>query len=105
MTIGLGTGSTVFYVIERIEALMKSGKIKNLICVPTSIDTEMKVNIKKNNLEDFSFIIKRGYSYILLYLHCTDMCMYIYLQPFYVCSYLGKKLRNPFGGFNKKFKN
>ncbi|CXI62310.1 ribose 5-phosphate epimerase, putative [Plasmodium berghei] len=42
MTIGLGTGSTVFYVIERIEALMKSGKIKNLICVPTSIDTEMK---------------------------------------------------------------
>ncbi|CAD2108393.1 ribose-5-phosphate isomerase, putative [Plasmodium vinckei] len=42
MTIGLGTGSTVFYVLERIEALMKSGKIKNLVCVPTSIDTEIK---------------------------------------------------------------
>ncbi|VWU49797.1 ribose 5-phosphate epimerase, putative, partial [Hepatocystis sp. ex Piliocolobus tephrosceles] len=42
MTIGLGTGSTVFYVLERIETLMKSGKIKNIVCIPTSEDTEIK---------------------------------------------------------------
>ncbi|CRH00519.1 ribose 5-phosphate epimerase, putative [Plasmodium relictum] len=42
MTIGLGTGTTVFYVLERIENLIKSGKIKDVICIPTSIDTEIK---------------------------------------------------------------
>lgn len=42
MTIGLGTGTTVFYVLERIENLMRNGKIKDVVCIPTSIDTEIK---------------------------------------------------------------
>ncbi|ETW57390.1 ribose 5-phosphate isomerase A, partial [Plasmodium falciparum Palo Alto/Uganda] len=42
MTIGLGTGSTVFYVLERIDNLLKSGKLKDVVCIPTSIDTELK---------------------------------------------------------------
>ncbi|SBS92844.1 ribose 5-phosphate epimerase, putative [Plasmodium ovale curtisi] len=42
MTIGLGTGTTVFYVLERIEKLIKNGKIKDVVCIPTSTDTEAK---------------------------------------------------------------
>ncbi|CRG97790.1 ribose 5-phosphate epimerase, putative [Plasmodium gallinaceum] len=42
MTIGLGTGTTVFYALERIDNLIKSGKIKDVVCIPTSVDTEIK---------------------------------------------------------------
>ncbi|KAI4837830.1 ribose-5-phosphate isomerase [Plasmodium brasilianum] len=56
MTIGLGTGSTVFYVLERIEKLMKIGKIRDVVCIPTSIDTE----IKARNLGIPLTILKRN---------------------------------------------
>ncbi|GAW81411.1 ribose 5-phosphate epimerase [Plasmodium gonderi] len=62
MTIGLGTGSTVFYVLERIEKLMRNGKIKDVVCIPTSIDTEIKARnlgiplttLKKNSHIDIA---------------------------------------------------
>ncbi|EDL42542.1 ribose 5-phosphate epimerase, putative [Plasmodium vivax] len=62
MTIGLGTGTTVFYVLERIEKLMRNGKITNVVCIPTSIDTEIKARnlgiplttLKKNSHIDIA---------------------------------------------------
>jgi len=40
MKLGLGTGSTAWFVVERIGELMKSGALKDLVGVPTSKRTE-----------------------------------------------------------------
>jgi len=40
MTIGLGTGSTVKFALERIAELLKSGQLKNILGIPSSIQTE-----------------------------------------------------------------
>lgn len=37
MVLGLGTGSTTAYAIDRIGELMKNGELKDIIGVPTSI--------------------------------------------------------------------
>lgn len=39
MVVGLGTGSTAAFAVERIGQLMKEGKLTNIIGVPTSIRT------------------------------------------------------------------
>lgn len=39
MKVGLGTGSTAAFAVDRIGALLKSGELKDLVCVPTSIRT------------------------------------------------------------------
>lgn len=48
MIIGLGTGSTVFFVLERIASFLKDGTLENITCIPTSTDTEVKA--KKLNI-------------------------------------------------------
>ena len=40
MTVGLGTGSTVKFALERISELLKSGQLKNILGIPSSIHTE-----------------------------------------------------------------
>jgi ribose 5-phosphate isomerase A len=40
MKLGLGTGSTAWFVVERIGELMKSGALRDLVGVPTSKRTE-----------------------------------------------------------------
>lgn len=40
MTVGLGTGSTVKFALERIAELLKSGQLKNILGIPSSIRTE-----------------------------------------------------------------
>jgi hypothetical protein len=37
--IGLGTGSTAAFAVARIGQLLKEGKLKNIVAVPTSIKT------------------------------------------------------------------
>uniref|UniRef100_A0A7S3VUT4 ribose-5-phosphate isomerase n=1 Tax=Dunaliella tertiolecta TaxID=3047 RepID=A0A7S3VUT4_DUNTE len=39
MVVGLGTGSTAAFAVDRIGQLMKEGQLKNIIGVPTSIRT------------------------------------------------------------------
>jgi ribose 5-phosphate isomerase A len=39
MKVGLGTGSTAAFAVDRIGALLKSGELKDLVCVPTSVRT------------------------------------------------------------------
>jgi ribose 5-phosphate isomerase A len=39
MVVGLGTGSTAAFAVDRIGQLLKEGKLKNIIGVPTSIRT------------------------------------------------------------------
>lgn len=36
MVVGLGTGSTAHYVVERVGQKLKSGELQNVICIPTS---------------------------------------------------------------------
>ncbi|XP_077253748.1 ribose-5-phosphate isomerase 2 [Tasmannia lanceolata] len=40
MVLGLGTGSTAYYAIERIGELLQQGKLRNIIAIPTSKKTE-----------------------------------------------------------------
>ena len=39
MTVGLGTGSTAAFAVDRIGSLLKSGELKDIVAVPTSIAT------------------------------------------------------------------
>lgn len=39
MVLGLGTGSTTAFAVDRIGELLKSGELKDIIGVPTSIKT------------------------------------------------------------------
>lgn len=36
MVVGLGTGSTAYFAVERVGQKLKSGELKDLICIPTS---------------------------------------------------------------------
>jgi len=40
MVVGLGTGSTAYFAVERVGQLLKSGELKDVICIPTSIRTK-----------------------------------------------------------------
>ena len=42
MIIGLGSGSTLFFALKKISEKLKSGELKNIFGVPSSIDTEKK---------------------------------------------------------------
>merc|ERR1711862_151672 len=37
--IGLGTGSTAYYAVERVGELLRSGQLKNILAIPTSVRT------------------------------------------------------------------
>ena len=36
MVVGLGTGSTAYYAVERVGQKLASGELKDVICIPTS---------------------------------------------------------------------
>jgi len=36
MTVGLGTGSTAYFAVERVGQKLKSGELKDIMCIPTS---------------------------------------------------------------------
>jgi len=40
MVVGLGTGSTAAYAVERVGKKLKSDEIKDIVCIPTSVATE-----------------------------------------------------------------
>lgn len=40
MAVGLGTGSTAFFAVERIGQKIKSGELTNIVCVPSSERTK-----------------------------------------------------------------
>jgi ribose 5-phosphate isomerase A len=40
MVVGLGTGSTAYYAVERVGQKLKSGELKDIIAIPTSIRTK-----------------------------------------------------------------
>jgi ribose 5-phosphate isomerase A len=42
MIVGLGSGSTVFFALEKISEKLKSGELKNIASIPSSFDTEKK---------------------------------------------------------------
>lgn len=39
MVVGLGTGSTAYYAVERLGNKLKSGELKDIVAIPTSIRT------------------------------------------------------------------
>jgi ribose 5-phosphate isomerase A len=40
MVVGLGTGSTAYFAVERVGQKLKSGELKDVVCIPTSIRTK-----------------------------------------------------------------
>lgn len=44
MTVGLGSGSTVQFALEKISEKIKDGELKNIRCVPSSMNTEAEAN-------------------------------------------------------------
>ena len=40
MVVGLGTGSTAYFAVERVGELLKSGALKDIVCIPTSVRTK-----------------------------------------------------------------
>ena len=40
MVVGLGTGSTAYYAVERVGELLKSGELKDILAIPTSVRTK-----------------------------------------------------------------
>jgi ribose 5-phosphate isomerase A len=40
MVVGLGTGSTARFAVERIAACIKAGELKNIVGIPSSVQTE-----------------------------------------------------------------
>lgn len=40
MVVGLGTGSTAYYAVERLGQKLKSGDLKDIVAIPTSIRTK-----------------------------------------------------------------
>jgi len=42
MIVGLGSGSTVFFALEKISVKLKSGELKNIFGIPSSSNTEKK---------------------------------------------------------------
>lgn len=40
MVVGLGTGSTAYFAVERLGMLLKSGDLKDIVAIPTSIRTK-----------------------------------------------------------------
>lgn len=57
MVIGLGTGSTAYYAVERVGQKLKSGELKDIIAIPTSIRTKEQaesLNIPLTTLDTHS---------------------------------------------------
>ena len=55
MVVGLGTGSTAKYAVERLGAKLISGELSNIVAIPTSIATEkqarqLKIPLGMNRL-------------------------------------------------------
>ncbi len=42
MIVGLGTGSTVQFALEKISSKIKNGELKNVRCIPSSVRTEVE---------------------------------------------------------------
>lgn len=40
MVVGLGTGSTAYYAVERVGQKLKSGELKDIVAIPTSVRTK-----------------------------------------------------------------
>jgi len=42
MVVGLGTGSTAYYAVERVGRLLESGDLKDIVAIPTSVRTKQQ---------------------------------------------------------------
>ena len=57
MVVGLGTGSTAAYAVERVGQKLESGELTRIYCIPTSIATEKQarnLNIPLTTLDHYS---------------------------------------------------
>ena len=54
MIIGLGTGSTAWFAVERLGELLRSGQLKDVVGIPSSLQTEELARNSDIPLTDFS---------------------------------------------------
>ena len=77
MVVGLGTGSTAYFAVERVGQLLKSGELKDIICIPTSERTrEQALSLGKLKLLRLVCSVLRCllYSNLNLSLVCGGLC-------------------------------
>ena len=43
MLVGLGTGSTAYFAVERVAQRIASGELTDIMCIPTSVRTKEQV--------------------------------------------------------------
>ena len=63
MLVGLGTGSTVQFALEKIALKIKNGELENIYCVPSSVRTETEARRFGIPLITFEEIAKRKMKY------------------------------------------
>ena len=59
MVVGLGTGSTAFYAVERVGQLLADGTLTDIVCIPTSEATRKQatdLNIPLCTLNERSYL-------------------------------------------------
>lgn len=57
MVVGLGTGSTAYFAVERVGQKLASGELENVICIPTSVRTKEQaesLKIPLTTLDEYS---------------------------------------------------
>merc|ERR1719231_1537505 len=57
MVVGLGTGSTAYFAVERVGMLLKEGELKDIVAIPTSVRTKEQaesLGIPLTTLDEFS---------------------------------------------------
>jgi ribose 5-phosphate isomerase A len=52
--VGLGTGSTAYFAVERVGQLLAAGTLKDIVCVPTSERTKEQAESLKIPLSNVS---------------------------------------------------
>ena len=57
MVIGLGSGSTFYYALQKIGSLLKDGKLKDIAAIPSSVTSEKLA--KELNIPIITFIEKQ----------------------------------------------
>lgn len=81
MIVGLGTGSTTQFALERIAELLKTGELKNIIGIPSSLQTEReakRLGIPLATLDE--------YPEIDLTIDGADEVAFGYTEPTSICD-------------------
>lgn len=80
MVVGLGTGSTAKYAVERLGAKLTSGELSNIIAIPTSIATEKQAR-------QLNIPLGKTFPKLIFEIRYSDLSLIMHIHFEFVCSY------------------